>query len=276
MPGTFDEIIKQQMRGSQRDLGYQDARDRAARQMNMAQRGINSTAMPMQQQPAPQPPSMDALIQSQLGEEMPVPGPRPMQEPTPDLPIEMGDARVAENSQLPPSDVEQAIAEQMGDASVAENSQLPPPPTAQPLPHPQSAQGGGGNGSTIAMIAAGLVGSAGIASLLLRYRMGDPDAANMFRATGISPDELEMFAGDVMPQRSRGTGAATEQDTPQRKSGAKTPAKSNAPSTDDKAGSKDTDKNVPATGRDRFEKRNKSPPGSTSGIKPVRPKLRFK
>lgn len=284
MPGTFDEIIKQQMRGSQRDLGYQDARDRAARQINMRDRGINSTAMPppMMAQPngqfPPAPSPVDAMISAQLPDEMQVPGAAQVVAAAP--PTEMGDASAAELAQASPAfqtALQQSIAEQAGvDTAGAPPAPNMVRPTGPSAPANMPAQGGFNPTMLISTVAA-LGGAAGVASLIQRYRMGDPDAANTFRAIGISPDELEMFAGDVMPQRERGSQQAPKQDRPQPPRRNQSAKKPTAPSEDAKTSGADDGKKVPPTGRDRFQpKTNKSQPGKTSGIKPVRVKPKVK
>lgn len=230
MPGNFDELIKQAMqRGTSprlADAGI-NPRDIAARQMNMAERGVNSTAYPsgQPQQPSPnaaQPqPSMDSLIAAQMGEQGPIPGARPMQAPTPDIPVQqMGDASQMELAQagMPaPTGVDQSIDAQVGEPLVGPMPPMRLPIEQMALPSQIIPPGTPNQQINIAPLIAALGGTvtaAGIASLIAKYRMGDPDAARTFQAVGMSPDDLSMFAGDVMPQRDRGTAAPSKQNDP--------------------------------------------------------------
>lgn len=155
-----------------------------------------------------------ASIDEQVGD-VPLPTPRP---DTAAVDPSTGDAAVLEAMQgaqpAPQSNVDQAIAVQMGDASVAEqmSTQAPtqvvaaPPTQAQPAGTPLSTaatgeQSGDNSGNMIAFltVAGGL---AGAAALALRARMGDPDAANTFKAYGMRPDDFAMFADNPLNQRS--------------------------------------------------------------------------
>lgn len=212
--GSFDQIIQQQMHGSQRGLGVQDARDRAARQLNVAERGVNSTAYPggnsVAQAAAPVqgpavPTSLQAAIAAQVGDDGP---------PVPESAPRGGDAQIAMGGQVNPNqgvamggmvnpnqgNVEAMIAQQMGDGTAAEQAGVTFPSdgqSAQPLPHPQStAQAPGMDGQTMMDIVLALGGVAGVSALLHRYKNGDPDAANTFKAIGVSPDDFSMFASD--------------------------------------------------------------------------------
>lgn len=215
---TFDDIIRStlQQRTSQRGDPQQEARDFAARQMNMQARGVNSTAYPAPAQasvaqaaaPAtgPAPVSdLQAAIAAQVGEEgPPVPQSAPRAE---DAGYDTRAEAIADN-RAARSPIEETIVQQMGDASVAENSQLPPAEQfAQPArpvtPTPPAQQSGINVPGIIATVAA-LGGTAGVAALISRYRMGDPDAARTFQAVGINPDDLSMFAGEPSSALARG------------------------------------------------------------------------
>lgn len=266
MAGVFDNEIRMAMnqaRSPRADDAGIYARDIAARNLNMQQRGVNSTAFKdFPQNPAgvtghgvagvsghglpgaaQQQPSMDEMIAAQLGESMPIPGARPNPMATPDIPVQqMGDASVAEAMQgtaptAAPPNIDTAIADQMGD--VVQSGAPPPVNVAAPLPQPGTTQAGFDPTMLISTVAA-LGGTAGVASLISRYRMGDPDAARTFQAIGIHPDELAMFAGDVMPERQRGTAASPEQDRKKSKGGDEGKKKS-APQKQDEKASGDRD-----------------------------------
>lgn len=131
--------------------------------------------------PTPSARPMDSAIEEQMEGEVPTPSPRP----APAAPAQQqGDAGTMEAMG---SALEQAIARQVGEPEV---------PVAASTPSPVPQQSGGMGGNEIAAILASLGGAAGVSSLIMRYRMGDPDAMRTFEAIGMSPDDLSMFAGE--------------------------------------------------------------------------------
>lgn len=207
--GTFDEDIRAVMRSMPPGAdAAQRARDIVAKQRSTAAGGPVSSAFdPASEQALPQEgpvlPSrpmqgaapaasnIEQMIMSQLGDNVPVPTPRP------DTTQQMGDASAAELAQADPKFLEAIL----GTQGAAPQQQL-----AQPAGTPFPAQSASAQGepdaddgnSMNALIAtvAGLGGAAGVAALIQRYRMGDPDAARTFAAIGMSPDDFAMFAGE--------------------------------------------------------------------------------
>lgn len=286
MPGTFDEIIKQQMRGSQRGLGYQDARDRAARQMNMAERGLNSTATPLSaQQAPPQPPSMDQLIQAQLGEQMPIPGPRPepvaMAQAAPPPVQQMGDASVMEAALaggIPPQpgNVEQMMTQQvgLGPDPYSDPSTLPIDQMALPSQVPGVGSDAanvpnqqGYDPTNLIATVVGLGGAAGLISLLTRARMGDANAARTIQSTGIPPEQLDEFARTLEGQRSAATQKTPKQAAKKRPRGDTRSQKSNASNANEKTRDADDGKTTKAEQIKRSEQKRFKPNPSKPRIK---------
>lgn len=228
--GSFDEIIRQkqaQFASPRSQDGGMNARDMAAVQMNAARGGPYSTAMappqqqaPMQQAPQQQMPQngpipssrpMDAALAAQVNDGDADNTAAPMQGPPMPPATQQGDAQTMEAMQGP---LAMALAAQMAsgngdpaqaavDAAPQGAPQAAPVATTGPDTLPS---GGQATGPFIAALAS-VGGIAGAAKLYKRYQMGDPDAANTFRAIGMHPDDFAMFADD--PAASRGMGEAT-------------------------------------------------------------------
>lgn len=203
MAGTFDDIIRAQMSNSSRvNDPRQEARDAAAIQMNVARGGPQSTAM---RQPMP---TVQASTASDPNPQLPQSAPIPTQSP---LLKAIADS-MGENIPTPTARPNPNAME-MGDASVAElmNSQLPrtAPPIGQvqgpPIDAMQKKESAGVDPNIILATVTALGGAAGVAALIQRYRMGDPDASRTFEAIGMSPDDLSMFALGPTNNGSSGT-----------------------------------------------------------------------
>lgn len=218
MQGNFDEFIRQSMRGSPRISDpSQQARDTAARRMNMLNNGRDSTAWPapspVAQAAAPAtasaaPSNIQEMIAAQIGDgDAPIPSSAPR---AADAGYDTRAEAIASNRDArtgPP-------VAQMGDASVAEmmQSQLPTQPGAINTAAGTPVEGyepeqGANSVPLILMTIAALGGTAGVATLLYRFRNGDADAARTIQATGLPAETLEQFAGG-------GAGSAIQSGTP--------------------------------------------------------------
>ncbi len=185
------------------DRGGDTPRDVAARRMNMGTRGVNSTAWPSSVGPASEAAAgMMAPAQQQL--QLPASGPQ-----LPSRPM-MGGGMPQGGAVPTPTPRPNPNAMQMGDASVMEAilggqggfPSAPAAPSAVPMSPDtaatqqpgadatqQSAGGGFDPTSLIAGVTA-LGGTAAVATLLMRYRMGDPAAAQEIAKVGLTPEVL--------------------------------------------------------------------------------------
>lgn len=186
--GTFDGDIRSAMQGgSLRDADpYQTARDNEARQRNMAQRGVNSTAYPAPQQAAPQqqpaqsnipipaerPTNVSASIDEQAGV------PIPMDRPNPDA-MQMGDG----------SAMEYAAQQAQNKSMLASKDAGLDPSGGQPQ-SVAAATGDGGNSLMNLMLAAG-GSAAAVYGLLKLATMGDQAAVAEVAKSGMTPDQIE-------------------------------------------------------------------------------------
>ena len=188
--GTFDGDIRSAMQGGslRGEDPYQRARDQEARQRNMAERGVNSTAYPApQQQAAP-------MQQQQAPAQVPIPADRPTNV----------NASIDEQAGVPiPMDRPNPNAMQMGDGSAmeyaaqqAQNKSMLASKDAGLDPsggQPQSvaaANGDGGNSLMNLMLAAG-GSAAAVYGLLKLASMGDQAAVAEVTKSGMTPDQIE-------------------------------------------------------------------------------------
>jgi len=188
--GTFDGDIRSAMQGGslRGEDPYQRARDQEARQRNMAERGVNSTAYPapqqqaapMQQQQAPaqvpipadRPTNVNASIDEQAGV------PIPMDRPNPDA-MQMGDG----------SAMEYAAQQAQNKSMLASKDAGLDPSGGQPQ-SVAAANGDGGNSLMNLMLAAG-GSAAAVYGLLKLASMGDQAATAEVAKSGMTPDQIE-------------------------------------------------------------------------------------
>lgn len=180
--GTFDDQIRSAMQGMSSGAGDRDtqqmARDQVARQLNMQQRGVNSTAYtPPQEQAAPQ------------QQQVPIPAERPT------ALNEAVDAQVADGAQVPipaerpaqPDDRSQMLAAK--DAGLDPSGGQPPSVAAATGPGTTQSTANEGNGiMKLMMIAGGSV--AAVYGLLKMAQQGDKQAAQAVAQSGMSPDQI--------------------------------------------------------------------------------------
>jgi len=205
--GTFDDIIRQEIaaRGNAR-LGNvnrgdpsQEARDAAARRINVRERGVQSTALPS---PFSQ---NDISANNGQSENLPRNAPIPVARPLDTAVDEQAEGEGVPLPQARPN----PNAMEMGDANVMQavlggkNMQLAgvPDNVGNMMPNPMPATNGvvingGGNDNSAAYVAllASIGGVAGAAQLYRRWQLGDADAARTFAAVGIDPNDFSMFA----------------------------------------------------------------------------------
>lgn len=197
-------------------------RDNPAMMGRSAGGGGGGASLPAQG-PMPMARPMDAAIDEQMGN----PQLAAMQPPAAPPPlIQMGDASAMEQAGL--SGIEQQIADQVGppasakmtgpaewlrelNLAGAKGNVAPDAATAAPAGTPVASDGDwevpiaiGGSGGDIAAIVASLGGAYGVRKLLQSYQAGDPDATRFFKASGLAPDDLSMFADDLNPSRAEG------------------------------------------------------------------------
>lgn len=207
--GTFDQDIRSSMQGRslRDDDPYQTARDNAARQRNVAERGINSTAYPAPQQVAPM--QQQAPAQSNI----PIPAERPTNL----------SQSIDEQADVPiPTARPNPDAMQMGDGSAmeyaaqqAQNKSMLASKDAGLDPsggQPQSVAAATGDGNSLMnlMLAAG-GSAAAVYGLLKLASMGDQAATAEVAKSGMTPDQIEGAMSSI--EATAPNSGATQQGT---------------------------------------------------------------
>lgn len=149
------------------------------------------------QAPIPQARPMDAAIDATLGDDVPVPSPRPVMQDGLEGDAQAMEYFAAKQQSTPQSDIATAVDE-------ADAASQTAPETAQVEPEDAVAQdaadataGLGENAANLINAVIMLGGTAAAGALYQRYLQGDPDAMRTFAAVGMDPDDFSMFAGEA-------------------------------------------------------------------------------